>query len=74
MPESARNRHILVAAIGLLILFGLPLVVDLVTLLEVSIYVVYAILALSLGFIWGYGGILASARPPSSDWGPIPTR
>jgi ABC-type branched-subunit amino acid transport system permease subunit len=58
MPDSARNRHILVAAIGLLILFGLPVVVDLVTLLEVSIYVVYAILGLSLGFIWGYGGIL----------------
>lgn len=58
MLGSARNRHILVAAIGLLILFGLPVAVDLVTLLEISIYVVYAILGLSLGFIWGYGGIL----------------
>lgn len=58
MQISSRTRHIIVAAIGLLILFGLPVAVDLVTLLEVSIYVVYAILALSLGFIWGYGGIL----------------
>ncbi|WP_341702245.1 branched-chain amino acid ABC transporter permease [Ferrovibrio sp.] len=57
-PSDRRNRHILVAALGMLILVGLPLVVDLITLLEVSIYIVYAILALSLGFIWGYGGIL----------------
>lgn len=58
MLDTARSRHILVAVIGLLILFGLPVVVDLITLLELSIYVVYAILALSLGFIWGFGGIL----------------
>lgn len=58
MQENTRNRHILVAVIGILILLGLPVVVDLITLLELSVYVVYAILALSLGFIWGYGGIL----------------
>ena len=58
MLASVRSRHILVAVIGLLILVGLPAVVDLITLLELSVYVVYAILALSLGFIWGYGGIL----------------
>ncbi len=58
MLENARNRHILVAVIGIAILLGLPVVVDLITLLELSVYVVYAILALSLGFIWGYGGIL----------------
>src|SRR3546814_9512680 len=58
MLASVRSRHILVAVIGILILIGLPAVVDLITLLELSVYVVYAILALSLGFIWGYGGIL----------------
>src|SRR3546814_1820320 len=29
---------------------------------SLSVYVVYAILALSLGFIWGYGGILCFAQ------------
>ncbi len=46
------------AAIGLALLFGLPHVVDLFVLLQVTLYVVMAILALSLGFVWGYGGIL----------------
>src|SRR3546814_7313172 len=58
MLASVRSRHILVAVIGILILIGLPAVVDLITLLELSVYVVYAILALSLVFIWGYGGTL----------------
>jgi ABC-type branched-subunit amino acid transport system permease subunit len=40
------------------LLFGLPQLLDLFTLLQVTLYVIMAILALSLGFIWGYGGIL----------------
>lgn len=58
MGLSERTRHLIVAAVGLLVLFGLPVVVDLIGLLELTIYIVYAILALSLGFIWGFGGIL----------------
>ena len=46
------------AAIGLALLFGLPQVLDLFALLQVTLYVVMAVLALSLGFVWGYGGIL----------------
>jgi ABC-type branched-subunit amino acid transport system permease subunit len=45
-------------AIGLLLLFGLPLFLDLFSLLQVTLYAIMAILALSLAFIWGYGGIL----------------
>jgi len=45
-------------AVGLILLFGLPQVVELFTLLELTVYVIMAILALSLGLIWGYGGIL----------------
>jgi branched-chain amino acid transport system permease protein len=46
------------AAIGLGLLIGLPHVLDLFALLQITLYVVMAIVALSLGFIWGYGGIL----------------
>lgn len=46
------------AVIGVVLLFGLPQVLDLFALLQVTLYVVMAILALSLGFVWGYGGIL----------------
>ncbi|MDD9874490.1 MAG: branched-chain amino acid ABC transporter permease [Gammaproteobacteria bacterium] len=41
--------------IGLVIMAALPLVADYYTL---TLLVVYGILALSLGLIWGYGGIL----------------
>jgi branched-chain amino acid transport system permease protein len=40
------------------LLIGLPFTLDLYTLLQVTLYVIFAILALSLAFIWGYGGIL----------------
>ena len=35
-----------------------PAMIDLFTLLELTVYIVMAVLALSLAFIWGYGGIL----------------
>jgi ABC-type branched-subunit amino acid transport system permease subunit len=47
-----------VGAVGIVLLIGLPFVLDLYTLLQVTLYVIFAILALSLAFIWGYGGIL----------------
>ena len=58
--NGLRWRPDLVVAlvIGLVLLVGLPRVVELFTLLEVTVYVIMAILALSLGLIWGYGGIL----------------
>lgn len=47
-----------VGIIGLSLLVVLPVVLDLYTLLQITLYVIFAILALSLAFIWGYGGIL----------------
>jgi branched-chain amino acid transport system permease protein len=44
--------------VGIALLIGLPLLLDLFTILQVTLYVIMAILAVSLGFIWGYGGIL----------------
>ena len=47
-----------VGVVGIVLLIGLPFTLDLYTLLQVTLYVIFAILALSLAFIWGYGGIL----------------
>ena len=43
---------------GLSLLVLLPMVLDLFTLLQLTVYVIFAILALSLGFVLGFGGIL----------------
>ena len=47
-----------VGVVGLTLLIGLPLTLDLFSLLQVTLYAILGILALSLAFIWGYGGIL----------------
>lgn len=44
--------------ISLALLLVVPLIVDPILLIELTSYVILAILALSLGLIWGYGGIL----------------
>jgi len=44
--------------IGLAAIGILPRTLETFTLMELSVYVIMSILALSLGFIWGYGGIL----------------
>lgn len=48
----------LVLAIGIALMFGLPSVMDEYTLIQSTIYAIMAILGISLGFIWGFGGIL----------------
>ena len=48
----------LCVGIGLLLLVGLPSFIDDFTLIQVTIYLVMSMLAVSLGFIWGFGGIL----------------
>ncbi len=48
----------LTLALGVALLFFLPGVLDDYTLIQVTIYAVMAILGVSLGFIWGFGGIL----------------
>ena len=42
----------------LVIALGVPLVVDQFGLLQLTVFGAMCILALSLGFVWGYGGIL----------------
>lgn len=48
-----------IAAAGLVLILGLPHVVDLFTLVDVAVFCILAILALSLAFVWGFGGILS---------------
>ena len=48
----------LTLAIGIALLFILPGTMDEYTLMQMTIYAVMAILGVSLGFIWGFGGIL----------------
>jgi ABC-type branched-subunit amino acid transport system permease subunit len=49
---------ITVGVVGLALLIGLPLALDDYALLQITLYAVFGVLALSLAFIWGYGGIL----------------
>lgn len=44
--------------LGLAAMTILPFALETFTLMELTVYVIMSILALSLGFIWGYGGIL----------------
>ena len=49
---------ILIVLALLVLLFAGPQIFDLFMLFKVTLFVAMAILALSMGFIWGYGGIL----------------
>ena len=46
-------------AIGLAAMLILPVVLDMFTIMQITQYVVLAVFALSLGYIWGFGGILS---------------
>ena len=48
----------LATVIMVALLFVLPLTADLFLLLQVTYFVSMIVLALSMGFIWGYGGIM----------------
>jgi ABC-type branched-subunit amino acid transport system permease subunit len=60
MTATLNGNGGLIAAtvLGLVMLVTLPQLVDPVVMIELTSYVIMAILALSLGLIWGYGGIL----------------
>jgi urea transport system permease protein len=49
---------ILVGVVGLAFMFLTPRIAELDTVLNLTVYMTMAILALSLALIWGYGGIL----------------
>ena len=56
------REHASVAAVtvaGIALLIGLPHIVELFTLVDVAVYCILAILALSLAFVWGFAGILS---------------
>ncbi|MDB5943285.1 MAG: branched-chain amino acid transporter, permease protein [Ramlibacter sp.] len=60
MNKFARSwvSAVVTVVLGLVMLLALPAVLDDFALVEVTVYVVMAVLGLSLGYIWGYGGIL----------------
>jgi len=49
---------VLVGAIGLAFLVLTPRLAELDTVLDLTVYMIMAVLALSLALIWGFGGIL----------------
>jgi branched-chain amino acid transport system permease protein len=59
---SGRSLNLLgiipIGIIGLAFMFLTPRVAELDTVLDLTVYMIMAILALSLALIWGYGGIL----------------
>ena len=46
-------------SIGLLIMIFLPIMMDMFAIMQITQYVVLSVYALSLAYIWGYGGILS---------------
>ena len=60
MNRFAKSWHsaALTLVIGCVLLLFLPTVMDDYTVIQVTIYLVMSILGVSLGFIWGFGGIL----------------
>ena len=53
-----RHGPYLVMTLMVVLLFVLPQAADLFLLLQVTYYISMIVLALSMGFIWGYGGIM----------------
>lgn len=49
----------IMVAIGVVVMIGGPLMLDLFTIMQITQYVVLSVFALSLGYIWGFGGILS---------------
>lgn len=61
-PRDA-GRLVAIAVIALILLFGGPQVFELYTMINLSTAIAFAVLALSLGLIWGFGGILCFGQP-----------
>jgi ABC-type branched-subunit amino acid transport system permease subunit len=56
---SGTTSFVLMMVLGIIMLFGAPQIFDLFSLLQATVFVAMAVLALSQGFIWGYGGIMS---------------
>lgn len=50
---------LLAVGLGVVLMLALPVLLDDFALMQATVYVVMALLALSLGFVWGHGGILS---------------
>ncbi|MEO1469427.1 MAG: branched-chain amino acid ABC transporter permease, partial [Pseudomonadota bacterium] len=55
---SENTRLAILGIIGVVIMFGAPEVLQLFTIINLTTAIALALLGLSLGLIWGYGGIL----------------
>jgi ABC-type branched-subunit amino acid transport system permease subunit len=55
----SRSSLVAFAAFATVLLFVVPAVVAPFRLLDLTLYAIMAILAMSLGFVWGFGGILS---------------
>ncbi|MEO1722122.1 MAG: branched-chain amino acid ABC transporter permease [Pseudomonadota bacterium] len=58
MRRAENTQLWLLAALALAFMFGAPEVLQLFTIINLTTAIALALLALSLGLIWGYGGIL----------------
>jgi branched-chain amino acid transport system permease protein len=59
MKQTSSYRGLIaIAVIGLVVMFGAPHVLQLFTIINLTTTIGLALLALSLGLVWGYGGIL----------------
>jgi ABC-type branched-subunit amino acid transport system permease subunit len=58
-PRSNWGGFCAVIAAMLVVMFGLPLVTGLFGLVQATVFIAMAMVALSQGFIWGYGGIMS---------------
>jgi ABC-type branched-subunit amino acid transport system permease subunit len=56
--KQTNGGLIAIAIIGLVVMFGAPHVLQLFTIINLTTAIGLALLALSLGLVWGYGGIL----------------
>ena len=59
MIRTRENRWLVfIGIVGVLFMLGGPQVLQLFTVINLTTAIAYAVLALSLGLVWGYGGIL----------------
>jgi branched-chain amino acid transport system permease protein len=61
------------AVVAALAVWLLPDALELFALINATVFVSMAVLALSLGLVWGFGGILCFGQTVSSVSAPMPT-
>ena len=64
----------LVAVVGIALLILTPRLFELDVVLNITVYMIMAVLALSLALVWGFGGISVSGSRRFSDLAPTLTR